>query len=117
MIKKKNLKSKTFTKDDQYHKVENKAWDKDNQAWWDWYVSLADNSDSSIKNNLLELPVDIFEDVVDVGEHGFDDLESDFLTKDMHGSGYDVLGLINTHNVTNFYDDNNDVANHLFDLF
>jgi hypothetical protein len=20
-----------------------KAWDKDNQAWWDWYVSLADN--------------------------------------------------------------------------
>ena len=69
------------------------------------------------QNNLLELPVDIFEDVVDVGEHGFDDLESDFLTKDMHGSDYDVLGLINTHNVTNFYDDNNDVANHLFDLF
>ena len=21
-----------------------KPWDKDNQAWWDWYVSLADNS-------------------------------------------------------------------------
>ena len=21
----------------------NKPWDKDNQAWWDWYVSLADN--------------------------------------------------------------------------
>ena len=20
-----------------------KPWDKDNQAWWDWYVSLADN--------------------------------------------------------------------------
>ena len=22
----------------------NKPWDKDNQAWWDWYVSLADNN-------------------------------------------------------------------------
>ena len=22
-----------------------KPWDKDNQAWWDWYVSLADNDD------------------------------------------------------------------------
>ena len=21
-----------------------KPWDKDNQAWWDWYVSLADNN-------------------------------------------------------------------------
>ena len=20
-----------------------KPWDKDNQAWWDWYISLADN--------------------------------------------------------------------------
>ena len=20
-----------------------KPWDKDNQAWWDWYVSLAEN--------------------------------------------------------------------------
>ena len=22
-----------------------KPWDKDNQAWWDWYVGLADNDD------------------------------------------------------------------------
>ena len=22
----------------------NKPWDKDNQAWWDWYVSLAANN-------------------------------------------------------------------------
>ena len=21
-----------------------KPWDKDNQAWWDWYVGLADNN-------------------------------------------------------------------------
>ena len=25
-----------------------KPWDKDNQAWWDWYVSLADND---VKDN------------------------------------------------------------------
>lgn len=29
------------------------AWDKDNQAWWDWYVSLADNS--ARREALLEL--------------------------------------------------------------
>jgi len=34
----------------------NKAWDKDNQAWWDWYVSLADNSNLNTKNDLTELP-------------------------------------------------------------
>ena len=25
------------------------SWDKDNQAWWDWYVSLADNNDKENK--------------------------------------------------------------------
>ena len=37
-------------------KNENKSWDKDNQAWWDWYVSLADNSNSGKNNTFLELP-------------------------------------------------------------
>ena len=43
----------------QFHesgKNQNKTWDKDNQAWWDWYVTLADNKKSKIKNTLLELP-------------------------------------------------------------
>ena len=31
-------------------------WEQDNQAWWDWYVSLADNSNSNTKDNLLEVP-------------------------------------------------------------
>ena len=31
-----------------YSKDISKPWDKDNQAWWDWYVSLADND---IKDN------------------------------------------------------------------
>ena len=26
-----------------------KPWDKDNQAWWDWYVSLADNNNTEDK--------------------------------------------------------------------
>ena len=34
----------------------NKTWDKDNQAWWDWYVTLADNSNSNTKDALIELP-------------------------------------------------------------
>jgi len=35
-------------------KNQDKSWDKDNQAWWDWYVSLADNSNT--KDTLIELP-------------------------------------------------------------
>ncbi len=34
----------------------NKSWDKDNQAWWDWYVSLADNTDSNKKDGLVKIP-------------------------------------------------------------
>ena len=50
-----NLKKKTGFKSNVSFTGENKQWDKDNQAWWDWYVSLADNSNSKTKV-LLELP-------------------------------------------------------------
>ena len=56
MIKKK-LKKQTFLESSESIKSKNKAWDKDNQAWWDWYVSLADNSNSNTKDTLLEIPV------------------------------------------------------------
>ena len=61
MIKKKLkkqifLESSESSESSESIKSENKAWDKDNQAWWDWYVSLADNSNSNIKDTLLELP-------------------------------------------------------------
>ncbi len=39
-----NLNSKIFDASDI-----SKPWDKDNQAWWDWYVSLADNNDKENK--------------------------------------------------------------------
>ncbi len=55
MIEKKNLK-KNYSRPNKSIKNENKAWDKDNQAWWDWYVSLADNSNSNANNTLLNLP-------------------------------------------------------------
>lgn len=64
------------------------------------------------QNNILELPEEVFNSVEETGEY----VENDFLTKDMNGSNYDVLGLLNSQNVTNFYDDNNQVSNHLFDL-
>ena len=56
MIEKKKLKKKIHFESSERIKNVNKAWDKDNQAWWDWYVSLADNKNSNIKNALLELP-------------------------------------------------------------
>ena len=39
-----NLNSKIFDASDI-----SKPWDKDNQAWWDWYVTLADNNDKKQK--------------------------------------------------------------------
>ena len=56
MTEKQNLKKEKDSEFIQSFKNENKAWDKDNQAWWDWYVSLADNSNSNIDKSLLELP-------------------------------------------------------------
>ena len=56
MIKHKDLKKDIRYQFNESHKNQNKTWDKDNQAWWDWYVTLADNKNSKIKNTLLELP-------------------------------------------------------------
>ena len=30
-------------------------WQKDNQAWWDWYITLADNTDEHDKRSPVEL--------------------------------------------------------------
>jgi len=51
MMTKKNLTRNIHSKSN-----ENKAWDKDNQAWWDWYISLAENSNSNTHNTLLNIP-------------------------------------------------------------
>ena len=56
MIKHKDLKKDIQYQFNESDKNQNKTWDKDNQAWWDWYVTLADNKNSKIKNTLLELP-------------------------------------------------------------
>ena len=56
MIKQKNFKKEIHSNLNEYHKNVDKGWDKDNQAWWDWYVSLADNSNLNVNNALLELP-------------------------------------------------------------
>ena len=34
----------------------NQNWEQDNQAWWDWYVTLADNSNEPNKSITLNLP-------------------------------------------------------------
>ena len=58
MIEKTKLKKKLpFETTDTFKNNENnKSWDKDNQAWWDWYVSLADNTDSNKKDGLVKIP-------------------------------------------------------------
>ncbi len=56
MTEKKNSKKKIPFESSEHLMDINNAWNKDNQAWWDWYVSLADNSNSKPKNTLLELP-------------------------------------------------------------
>ena len=56
MLKQNNFKKEIHPNFNESHKNANNAWDKDNQAWWDWYVSLADNSNLNVNNALLELP-------------------------------------------------------------
>jgi hypothetical protein len=34
----------------------NQTWQQDNQAWWDWYVTLADNSNQQDESVLIQLP-------------------------------------------------------------
>ena len=34
----------------------NQSWQQDNQAWWDWYVTLADNTDQHDNGALVQLP-------------------------------------------------------------
>jgi ectoine hydroxylase-related dioxygenase (phytanoyl-CoA dioxygenase family) len=57
-LKKKNLKKNCLLKQLTLLRTmkNNKSWDKDNQAWWDWYVSLADNADSNKKDGLVKIP-------------------------------------------------------------
>ena len=55
MIKKQNLKKNTNQNLNNSMKDQTSSWDKDNQAWWDWYVSLADNSNT--RKDLIKLPV------------------------------------------------------------
>lgn len=69
------------------------------------------------QNNLLDVPEELLRDTMDVGMNVGTDIERDFETRDMHSSDYDVLGLINSQKVSNFYDDNNVISSHLFDLY
>lgn len=42
-----------YSGDDELHTT----WESSNEEWWDWYVSLADNSSDRVdKDNLISLP-------------------------------------------------------------
>ena len=49
-----NMKKETSLDYDESYTDINKAWEKDNQAWWDWYVSLANNP--TTKQAFIKLP-------------------------------------------------------------
>mgnify|MGYP006137564479 FL=1 len=34
----------------------NQKWEQDNQAWWDWYVTLADNKRKGNETNYVDIP-------------------------------------------------------------
>mgnify|MGYP001492047339 CR=1 FL=1 len=34
----------------------NQNWEQDNQDWWDWYVTLAENSNKKYESIKLNLP-------------------------------------------------------------
>jgi hypothetical protein len=45
-----------FTGDNDLETGLNQAWKHDNQAWWDWYVTLADNTKQPDPREFVELP-------------------------------------------------------------
>ncbi len=48
MIDKPLQSNPTLVGENAYRDDINQPWEQDNQAWWDWYVTLADNSDQPI---------------------------------------------------------------------
>ena len=56
MIKKQQQSNEMLIGDNALDSGIKQAWEQDNQAWWDWYVTLADNSDQPDNKNLVQLP-------------------------------------------------------------
>ena len=62
----------------------NQNWEQDNQAWWDWYVTLAENSNKKYKSIKLKLPSD-----ANVLNINFEIGENDHIINISNGGGWE----------------------------
>jgi len=100
MIKKTKFKKKLpFGITDSFkNNKNNKSWDKDNQAWWDWYVSLADNTDLNKKDGLIKLPEPVKTEYLSKDELR-DQLSSPFNITEQNIKTFQKNGFIKLKNV------------------
>ena len=56
MIKKRNQSNEMLVGENALEPGINQSWQQDNQAWWDWYVTLADNPNQLNDKALIQLP-------------------------------------------------------------
>ena len=56
MIKKRNQLNEMLIGKNALDTNINQSWEQDNQAWWDWYVTLADNPNQLDDDKLIQLP-------------------------------------------------------------
>jgi len=56
MIKRLNQSNDMLIGENALENTINQSWQQDNQAWWDWYVTLADNPDQSKNKIFSQLP-------------------------------------------------------------
>ena len=74
----------------------NQHWEQDNQAWWDWYVTLADNKDNA--TNFIDIPPIQHLDMLSDSELGVELSTPYKLTKD-HKLAFRRDGFIRLPNV------------------
>ena len=74
----------------------NQHWEQDNQAWWDWYVTLADNKDNA--TNIIDIPPIQHLDMPSDSELGVELSTPYKLTKD-HKLAFHRDGFIRLPNV------------------
>ena len=76
----------------------NQNWEQDNQAWWDWYVTLAENSNIKYKSTKLNLP--LVDDLVIPSFNKIKkELSSPYDLKEIHLDYFDKNGFIKLPNV------------------
>ncbi len=73
-------------------------WEHDNQAWWDWYVTLADNTDEDKAANLVDVePIKHFD--IPSNSQLEDELFSEYMLTEEHHQSFLRDGFIRLPNI------------------